>query len=256
MHSRRIAIVTVISALLWAVGCHKAQQTQSATAASPDGQSAATQVQDNLPAQVPNATGSAQSKPANAGNSAAPPPVENGAVAQEAAPAKLVIPAGTSITIRLQQSLSSATAVPGERFEAVIDKPVMVGDQIVLPVGAPVEGHVTAVQRSGRLHHPGRLALTLDRVSVDQQIVNLSTARVAARGGSHKKRNWGWVGGGSGGGALIGALAAGGKGALIGGGIGAIAGTTTAFITGKKDVTFGNERRLRFRVNQDVSLFG
>ena len=35
-----------------------------------------------------------------------------------------------------------------------------------------------------------------------------------------------------------------------------MAGTTTAFITGKKDVTFGNERRLRFRVNQDVSLFG
>jgi len=100
------------------------------------------------------------------------------------------------------------------------------------------------------------LALTLDRVTVDQQIVNLSTARVAARGGSHKKRNWGWIGGGTGGGALLGALAAGGKGALIGGGIGAVAGTTTAFVTGKKDVTFGTERRLRFRVNQDVSLFG
>lgn len=255
MHPKRFAMVTVISALLWAVGCHKTQ-TQSATAAGPDGQPAATQVQDNLPPQAPNATGTAQGTPTNAGNSVAPPPAQNGAVAQEAAPAKLVIPAGTSITVRLQQSLSSATAVPGERFEAVIDEPVMVGDQIVLPVGAPVEGHVTAVRRSGRLHHPGQLALTLDRVTIDQQIVNLSTARVAARGGSHKKRNWGWIGGGSGGGALIGALAAGGRGALIGGGIGAVAGTTTAFVTGKKDVTFGTERRLRFRVNQDMSLFG
>jgi hypothetical protein len=168
----------------------------------------------------------------------------------------LVIPAGTPITIRLQQRLSSATAVPGERFEAVIDEPVMLGDQIVLPVGAPVEGHVTVVHRAGRLHHPGELALTLDRVTVEQQIVTLTTARVVARGGSHKKRNWGWIGGGTGGGALIGALAAGGRGALIGSGIGAAAGTTTAFITGKKDVTFGNERRLRFRVNRDVSLFG
>ena len=255
MYPRRLAIITVISALLWAVGCHKTP-TQSATAAGPDSQAAATQAKDNLPPQAPNATGSAQGTPANASNSAAPPAAQNSAVAQEAAPAKLVIPAGTSITVRLQESLSSATAVPGERFEAVIDEPVMVGNQIVLPVGAPVEGHVTVVRRSGRLHHPGQLALTLDRVTVDQQIVNLSTARVAARGGSHKKRNWGWIGGGSGGGALIGALAAGGKGALIGGGIGAVAGTTTAFITGKKDVTFGNERRLRFRVNQDVSLFG
>ena len=255
MHPSRFAIVTVIATLLWAVGCHKAQ-TQSATAAGPDGQPAATQAQDNLPPQAPNATGTAHGTPPNAGNSVAPPPAQHRVVAQEAAPAKLVIPAGTSITVRLQQSLSSATAVPGERFEAVIDEPVMVGDQIVLPVGAPVEGHVTAVRRSGRLHHPGQLAFTLDRVTIDQQIVNLSTARVAARGGSHKKRNWGWVGGGSGGGALIGALAAGGKGALIGGGIGAVAGTTTAFVTGKKDVTFGTERRLRFRVNQDVSLFG
>jgi predicted lipid-binding transport protein (Tim44 family) len=95
---------------------------------------------------------------------------------------------------------------------------------------------------------------------VDQQIISLRTAHVVARGGSHKKRNWGWIGGGTGGGtgggALIGALAAGGKGALIGSGIGAAAGTTTAFITGKKDVVFGNERRLRFRLNQDVSVFG
>jgi hypothetical protein len=168
----------------------------------------------------------------------------------------LIIPAGTPITVRLQQRLSSASAVPGERFEAVIDEPVVVGNQIVLPVGAPVEGHVTVAHKSGRLRHPGELGLTLDRVTIDQQIVTLTTARVSARGGSHKKRNWGWIGGGTGGGALLGALAAGGKGALIGGGIGAAAGTTTAFFTGKKDVAFGSERRLRFRVNQDVSLFG
>ena len=255
MHPRRVAIVTVISVLLWAVGCHKSQ-TQSATATSPDGQPAATPAQDNLPPSAPNATQSAQGTTTNGDDSAARTSAQNGTVAEETAPAKLIIPAGTPITIRLQQRLSSATAVPGERFEAVIDEPMMVGNQIVLPVGAPVEGHVTIARRSGRLHHPGQLALTLDRVTVDQQIVDLTTARVSARGGSHKKRNWGWIGGGSGGGALIGALAAGGKGALIGGGIGAAAGATTAFITGKKDVTFGNERRLRFRVNQDISLFG
>jgi len=146
--------------------------------------------------------------------------------------------------------------VPGERFEAVVDEPVVVGDQIVVPVGAVVEGHVTVARHSGRLHHPGELGLTLDRVTVDQQIVTLTTSRVVARGGSHKKRNWGWIGGGTGGGAVIGALAAGGKGALIGSGIGAVAGTTTAFVTGKKDVVFDNERRLRFRLNQNVSMFG
>ena len=252
MHPRRSAIVTVISALLFVVGCHKTQ-TQSPTSSSANGGSATTQVEDNLP---PNAMEPAQETTSNAGNPATATTAQNGTVTREAAPAKLIIPSGTPITIRLQQRLSSASAVPGERFEAVIDEPVIVGNQIVLPVGAPVEGHVTFVHRSGRLHHPGKLALTLDRVTLDQQIVTLTTARVSARGGSHKKRNWGWIGGGTGGGALIGALTAGGRGALIGSSIGAAAGTTTAFLTGKKDVTFGSEQRLRFRLNQDVSLFG
>lgn len=244
MHPRRYAIVAVLLALLWANGCHKAS-TQSAAAPNSGGQTSATQagpngaVPDNIPA-----------------NPSAAPTTQGTQAAQDEAPPKLIIPAGTSISVRLQQPLSSATAVPGERFEAVIDEPVVVGDQIVLPVGAVAEGHVIVARHSGRLHHPGQLGLTLDRVTVDQQIVTLTTAHVIARGGSHKKRNWGWIGGSTGGGAVIGALAAGGKGALIGSGIGAVAGTTTAFITGKKDVVFGNERRLRFRLNQDVSLFG
>ena len=252
MHPRRLAIVTVLSALLCVVGCHKSS-TQNAATSNVNGSTTATSVQDNLP------PATSSNPPANApgsSNSVAPTSPPNGEVVREAPPPQLTIPAGTTITIRLQQRLSSATAVPGERFEAVIDEPVMVRNQIVLPVGAPVEGHVTVAHRSGRLHHPGELALTLDRVTVDQQIVMLNTSRVVARGGSHKKRNWGWIGGGTGGGALIGALAAGGKGALIGSGIGAAAGTTTAFFTGKKDVVFPSERVLRFRVNRNVSLFG
>jgi hypothetical protein len=169
-------------------------------------------------------------------------------------PAPLTIPAGTPITIRLQQRLSSASAAAGERFEAVLDEPIMVDNQMIAPVGASVFGHVVYARHSGRLHHPGELGLTLDRVTVGQQSVPLATSRVVASGGSHKKRNWAWIGGGGGGGALIGALAAGGKGALIGGPIGLAAGTTTAFITGKKDVVFGSERRLRFRLNRDVNV--
>lgn len=172
------------------------------------------------------------------------------------APQPLIIPAGTSITVRLQQSLSSASASPGERFEAVIDRPVIVDERIVLPVGTMVMGHVTVARRSGRLRHPGELGLTLDTVSLGQQQIPLATGSVVAHGSSHKKRNWAWMGGGAGGGAVIGALAAGGKGALIGGPIGLAAGTTTAFITGKKDVGFGAERRLSFRLRYDVSVSG
>ncbi len=172
------------------------------------------------------------------------------------APAPLVIPAGTSITIRLQQGLSSASSVAGERFDAVLDQPLVVQDETVVPVGTEVRGHVVVARRSGRLRHPGELALTLDTIVINQQRVPIVTSDIVARGASHKRRNLGWIGGGTGGGALIGALAGGGKGALIGGGIGAAAGTTTAFLTGKKDVGFGVERRLRFRLHRDLTLPG
>ncbi len=168
--------------------------------------------------------------------------------------AQLVIPAGTSITVRLQQGLSSASAAPGERFDAVIDEPIVLDDRTVIPVGTPVTGHVAIARRSGRLHHPGELGLTLDTMLINNQELPLTTSRIVARGASHKKRNLGWIGGGTGGGAIIGALAAGGEGALIGSGIGAVAGTTTAFVTGKKDVGFNAERRLRFRLNRNISL--
>lgn len=174
----------------------------------------------------------------------------------DATPAALLIPAGTPITVRLQNSLSSRYSTPGERFEAVLDEPIVVDDHTVLPTGARVMGHVVAARRSGRLRHPGELALTLDSVTIGDRNVPLETSNVVARGVSHKKRNLGWIGGGTGGGALIGALAAGGKGALIGSGIGAAAGTTTAFVTGKKDVAFAAERRLRFRLNREISLAG
>ena len=173
-----------------------------------------------------------------------------------ATPAPLVVPAGTHITVRLEETLSSRYSVPGQRFEAVLDQPVVVDDQTVLPTGSPVTGHVVSVRRSGRLRHPGELVLTLDSVTIDDRQVPLQTSEIVARGGSHKKRNLAWIGGGGAGGALIGALAAGGKGALIGSGIGAAAGTTTAFITGRKDVSFAAERRLRFRLNHEVSVAG
>jgi hypothetical protein len=170
------------------------------------------------------------------------------------APETFTVPSGTPVTVRLQNAVSSETANAGDRFDAVLDAPLEVNGKTVAPAGASVTGRVVAAERSGRLEHPGMIQLALSSITVNGKAVPVSSSSVIARGASHKKRNLGWIGGGAAGGALIGGLAGGGKGALIGSAVGAGAGTGTAYATGKKDVGFGVERRLTFRLTQPVTV--
>src|SRR5437588_3128756 len=73
----------------------------------------------------------------------------------------LQIPAGTPIAVRMQSLVSSASAQSGQRFEAVLDEPLVVDGHTVAPAGTAVSGRVVAAKKSGRLHNPGYLRLTL-----------------------------------------------------------------------------------------------
>jgi len=165
----------------------------------------------------------------------------------------LVVPANTAIYVRLQQSISSATAQPGQEFSAELDEPLVVEGQTLAPKGAPVTGKIVAARDSGHLHNAGYLRITLSSITLNGKTVPLQTNSMFVSGGSYKKRNLAFIGGGAGGGALLGSLIGGGKGAAIGSTVGAAGGTTAAYATGKKEVGFIAERRLGFRLTQPLN---
>src|SRR5256885_15434081 len=154
------------------------------------------------------------------------------------------IPAGSHATVRINTSLSSATAHKEEAWSGTLTSDIVSNGKVVAKAGAPVKGKVTYVNRSGRLHKPGALSLRLTSINGEA----VYSSRVSRQGKSHTKSNATKIGGGAGAGALIGALAGGGKGAAIGAGAGAAAGTGVAAYTGKQQAVIPSEALVAFTI--------
>ncbi|MGH9780156.1 MAG: hypothetical protein ACRD5I_17285 [Candidatus Acidiferrales bacterium] len=170
-------------------------------------------------------------------------------------PEPVIVPAGTQLTVRLSQSLSSKTNEPGDDFTGVLENDVTVDGKTVIPAGSEVTGEVVDAEASGRLKGTGRLFLTLTEVEVDGETYDVATSTAGRREGSKLKRNVIIVGAGTGLGALIGGLAGGGSGAAIGAGVGAGSGTAAAALTGQKDIRYPAETRLRFTLKEDLPVY-
>jgi hypothetical protein len=179
---------------------------------------------------------------------AAPPP------APEPSAPPLEIPAGTTLEVRINEALSTARNREGDKFTAILEVPVRVGEQEALPRGARLEGVVTTSNASGRLKGRAVIGIRLDAAEYRGAMMPIRTSLDTRTSEAHKKRNIELIGGGSGIGALIGALAGGGKGAAIGAAAGAAAGTGTEAATGKLDVEIPAETIFTFRLKDSLVL--
>jgi hypothetical protein len=179
-----------------------------------------------------------------------------GALSSAAAQKAPEIPSGTTIRVRTVDRLSSAEARIGDTFHATLEEPITVNDKELYPRGADVMGRVVDVHQSGRMSEPGELDLVLNTVSSGSKTSSLRVDPLVMKGESHTKSNATKIGGGAALGALIGAIAGGGKGAAVGTVAGGAAGTGAAAATGKKEIEIPSETVLSFVTSTTADVSG
>lgn len=189
----------------------------------------------------------------------APPPAPEPAPAptqdaQYAAPSGVLIPAGTSLTVRMIDAVDSERNSIGQTFQASMDEPVLIGGQTVIPRGADVVVKLIDDKQSGKLTGKTQLTLDLVSVNVNGRMVDVNTRTVTQASAGRGARTAKMAGGGAALGAIIGAIAGGGAGAAIGAGAGAAAGTGVQIATKGQRVHIPSETRLTFVLETDVQI--
>ncbi len=178
--------------------------------------------------------------------SAPPPPPPKTPTARP----NVTIPAGTTFTVAMIDSIDSTKTAPGQRFRASIDDPIVLGNQVIIPRGANCTVQTVQVQQNKEL------AIKLYDVTVDGKPFDVaaSYAQLQAEGTSKTKKGVRRAAAIGGLGAAIGGIAGGGKGAAIGAVSGVGLGAISGAMAQGKTLKVPAETRLTFQLSAPLPL--
>jgi len=168
--------------------------------------------------------------------------------------ATITIPAGTTLTVRMADSIDSEKNYAGETFRATVDTPVTVNGTVVVPQGAEAIGRVTSVIQPGRFRGRPVIMLEITAVNFDGRSVAVLTSSHQEMGDSRGKQTAMFAGGGSAVGTVIGTIAGGGVGFLLGSSIGAAGGAVVQAVRGAQPVRIPAESLMLFTMQSPVNV--
>jgi type IV secretion system protein VirB10 len=177
----------------------------------------------------------------------APPAASPAPRTEPANPDEFVVNVGTHIPLSMINSVSTKTAVTGERVYLESVFPILVNGKVVIPPGSYVAGTVTEVKRPGRVKGRGELFVRFDSLTLPNGVTRDFRARMGSldgrapetldksegkiKGEGDKAGDVRTIGEATGAAATIGGLAGAAAGhAGLGAGIGAAAGATAGLV--------------------------
>ena len=167
----------------------------------------------------------------------------------------IVIPAGTILPVTLDSYVASDSSRLEDQVRAKLRRSIVVNGTTVLPAGSALVGHVTRVQRSGRVSGRGVVAFRFDRLAPPSgDRLAISTSAVSRLAKSGKSRDVKTIAIPAVGGAVIGAVAGGKKGAAIGAATGGGAGTGVVLATRGPEVRLGRGYAATVRLLKPVTV--
>lgn len=201
-------------------------------------------------------------------NTPAPAPIERAAapvpapVQQPAPPPPppqpvvrtITIPSGTTIPVRVTQTLDSASTQQGERFSGAVATDIVQDGMLVIPRGSAVSGTVTEVHEAAHFKGSSLLTVELTGVTVRGQNIPLAVTPYSVEGKGRGKNTAVKTGVGAAAGAILGGIFGGGKGAAIGAAAGGGTGAGINAVTRGEQVQIPSESVVRFSLTNAIAI--
>jgi hypothetical protein len=166
----------------------------------------------------------------------------------------VTIPSGTTIPVRVTQTLDSASTQTGDTFSGVIASDIVIDGLVALPAGAAVSGNVDAVQEAAHFKGNSLLTVSLTSVKARGERLPVSSDPYSVKGKGRGANTAEKTGGGAAVGAILGGIFGGGKGAAIGAAAGGGAGAGVNAVTRGQQVQIPSESIVRFNLSSPIAL--